>query len=225
MLSLILVASVNAFSSPVLWHHEAIAVGNDWAEAGKDLRHRSVSAAIVVDGGAPLVQHEVWGCAREGDANLLFDLSLPRDYNLGTAELSLASLWDPADAAQVAPQLLDLAERYAAVLEAATGNRTTLVRLRVTVATGARCTAPCPKIHADNVLMRCLVPVAGPGTVCVKSAFGLFGYSETLVPTAPGDVLFLKGRLWPQARPGRHRSPDPTEDTRILLAIDRHEDV
>ena len=85
--------------------------------------------------------------------------------------------------------------------------------------------APCPKIHTDNVQLRCIIAATGPGTVVVDR--GELPDDDKLPDTAffqtqTGDALLLRGRKNLNS-PARHRSPQST-DRRVLLSLDAASD-
>lgn len=216
------------FTPTLFQARESLARTASWSDAGLILRQNEISAAVVEGGGATIATREMWNRVREGDVRVVFDVKAPRDINLAAAEARMRSLFHEAiDAKTVVPRMLDIAELYAEVLNLSAetaGDYSTGIRCRVTVAEGVGRTAPCPKIHTDNVLLRCIVPISGPGTVYVEESPNPFT-PAAYVPTSPGDALLLKGRQWPSGRPAKHRSPDPIDGCRVLLVLDRYQDV
>lgn len=195
---------------------------DSWTEAGVALRQREVPAALVESVG--LSPCDGWRHAREGDSTVVLNLDAPREKNIKAASIALDFLDE-----DVLPGLIELAERYREVQEFAAGRSeaSSNVRCRVTVASGKARTAPCPKVHTDNTLLRCLVPVMGPGTVFfpTPSFLGSLDNKESgAVATQAGSALLLKGRLWPTGSAAHHKSPDPVDSTRILVSLDRLED-
>lgn len=83
-------------------------------------------------------------------------------------------------------------------------------------------TDACRKFHADNVTVRLLMPLVGPGTQWL-AARGV----DADPPVADGqlqigEVGLIKGRVWAERPEILHRSPlvAATGITRLLLAID-----
>lgn len=214
--------------TPTLFQtHESLARSASWTDAGFMLRQNEISAAVVEGGGRSIATRDIWNRVREGDARVVFDMKAARDINLAAAEDKMLPLFNEAiDAKTVAPRILDLAELYEEVLNLSietAADYSSGIRCRITVAEGVRRTAPCPKVHTDNVLLRCIVPITGPGTVYVEEPPIPFT-PAAFVPTSVGDALLLKGRQWPTGRPAKHRSPDPIEGQRVLLVLDRYHD-
>ena len=98
----------------------------------------------------------------------------------------------------------------------------------------------CPRFHADNNQLRMLCTYYGPGTLWLPDHVGdrkayRTGQSnqkilsdESLVRQAgTGDVVILKGALYPRTTPVLHRSPSIEENggERILLSIDPNEPI
>ncbi len=88
-------------------------------------------------------------------------------------------------------------------------------------------TDACRKFHADNVTVRLLMPLVGPGTQWL-AARGV----DADPPVADGqlqigEVGLFKGRVWAERPEILHRSPPvaATGITRLLLAIDPLGDV
>ena len=80
-------------------------------------------------------------------------------------------------------------------------------------------TDACRKFHADQVTVRLLMPLVGPGTQWVHAN------AEPQVPEGDlriGDVGLFKGRVWAEEPVILHRSPPiaATGITRLLLVID-----
>jgi len=80
-------------------------------------------------------------------------------------------------------------------------------------------TDACRKFHADQVTVRLLMPLVGPGTQWMRAG------TESLGPDGQlevGDVGLFKGRVWAEEPVILHRSPPIAETgiTRLLLVID-----
>lgn len=212
MWGLIIVSSVCA----LVMHPENLARTASWTDAS--LRERSVSSMIIEGGGESVASLEAWARVEPGMVEMLVgDTISPAEVGA-----SLAPLWDTAeDAAAVVPAVVDLAHDYRRALEAA-GQDAGTVRVKLNIADGLAA-APCPRVHTDNVLLRCLVTVRGPATVVMQPT-PLF-FDDSAVSPRPGDALLLKGRLWADSRPARHRSPDAIDGRRIVLSLDRLQDV
>jgi len=96
-------------------------------------------------------------------------------------------------------------------------------------------TTMCPRFHADHNVLRMLCTYYGPGTLwlpdhAVDREAYLSGKSNPNIlleegqvqQVGTGDVVILKGALYPGATPILHRSPgiDENGGQRILLSID-----
>ncbi|NQZ45397.1 MAG: DUF1826 domain-containing protein [Flavobacteriaceae bacterium] len=96
-------------------------------------------------------------------------------------------------------------------------------------------TTMCPRFHADHNQLRMICTYTGPGTLWLPDkAVNRKAYrrgkanrkilpDETLAQQAnTGDVLLLKGALYPGAVPILHRSPDidAADGDRLFLSID-----
>lgn len=107
---------------------------------------------------------------------------------------------------------------------------------RVSLATIS--TTMCPRFHADNNQLRMLCTYSGPGTLWLpndavdrdayltgKGNRKILADESHAQQVDTGDVVILKGALYPGATPILHRSPDVQEDgkQRILLSIDANE--
>jgi hypothetical protein len=95
--------------------------------------------------------------------------------------------------------------------------------------------AMCPRLHADRVLARVVCTYAGAGTELVARAqvdaahLGRPGTTDgdvlhpgaTLVQARAGDVVLMKGALWPGCAGAVHRSPAAGPDhPRLVLTLD-----
>lgn len=83
-------------------------------------------------------------------------------------------------------------------------------------------TDACRKFHADNVTVRLLMPLVGPGTQWLAARRV---HPDPLVADGQlqiGEVALFKGRVWAERPEILHRSPPvgATGITRLLLAID-----
>ncbi|MEM9985047.1 MAG: DUF1826 domain-containing protein [Bacteroidota bacterium] len=102
------------------------------------------------------------------------------------------------------------------------------------------CTNMCRKFHTDVNELRLLCTYFGPGTLWVpddaigqaastsRETRGELSLDLTQVQQAgSGDVVLLKGALYPGANPILHRSPTIEEngDKRLLLRIDLNESL
>jgi len=155
------------------------------------------------------------------------DLAFPEQ-----ARRVAASIGDPLLAAFIWSDLRRLIPTFAAI----TGDDEVVVRLH-TIRDGM-----CEKLHADYVTLRMLCTYAGPGTQWVapgdvvrehlrrtdlpveEANAAVLRHPNALRQVQAGDVLVLKGEMWP-ANPGRgavHRSPpiDTSGPPRLLLRID-----
>ncbi|WP_394748895.1 DUF1826 domain-containing protein [Spongiimicrobium salis] len=96
----------------------------------------------------------------------------------------------------------------------------------------------CPRFHADNNQLRMLCTYYGPGTLCLpdqaedRKAYltgqgnqKILTDESLVIQVNTGDVVILKGALYPGAVPVLHRSPSIEENggERILLSIDLNE--
>ncbi|MEM9001807.1 MAG: DUF1826 domain-containing protein [Bacteroidota bacterium] len=99
-------------------------------------------------------------------------------------------------------------------------------------------TTMCPRFHADNNQLRMLCTYYGPGTLWLpEHAVDRKAYQngkgnqnilldESFVQQVDtGDVVILKGALYPDATPILHRSPNIQKNSgeRLLLTIDTNE--
>ncbi len=93
----------------------------------------------------------------------------------------------------------------------------------------------CSRFHTDINDLRMLCTYVGPGTLWLPDAFvnrkahQAGKQNENIIPeealiqqTQTGDVVILKGALYPEANPVLHRSPTIEEkgEKRLLLRID-----
>lgn len=99
--------------------------------------------------------------------------------------------------------------------------------------------AMCPRFHVDHVILRVVVTYAGPGTELLSETVvdraklsphhgglpdecsGLIRDGATPQHATAGDVVFMKGELWPNNDVGGavHRSP-PQRGPRSILTLD-----
>ena len=98
----------------------------------------------------------------------------------------------------------------------------------------------CSRFHADNNQLRMLCTYYGPGTLWLpdhavdRKAYLTGKGNQSILPDEnlvkqvdTGDVVILKGTLYPGATPVLHRSPNIQEngEERILLSIDVNESL
>ncbi|WP_425237083.1 DUF1826 domain-containing protein [Ulvibacterium sp.] len=98
----------------------------------------------------------------------------------------------------------------------------------------------CRRFHADNNELRMLCTYYGPGTLWLpdyavdrkaylarKSNQTILRNESLVQQVDTGDVVILKGALYPEAIPILHRSPSIEENSgeRILLRIDTNESL
>jgi hypothetical protein len=109
-------------------------------------------------------------------------------------------------AAVLSREIVPLCERFFGVMDCAHMQ----VRLEV-IETDA-----CRKFHADNVAVRLLMPLVGPGTQWIRA-----GSDGLIHHLQPGDVGLFKGWQWTDDPRILHRSPPivATGETRLLLAL------
>mmetsp|Transcript_11776 Transcript_11776/g.38749 ORF Transcript_11776/g.38749 Transcript_11776/m.38749 type:complete len:209 (+) Transcript_11776:109-735(+) len=196
--SLFFVALASALSTPVR-------VARCWKEASELLKS---SPAVVVKNALSPEAQDAWRAASCGDVRVT-------DIRQGLAELfheeppEVVVKEAEGVAASFATHFLDGDD----------------VRFRASVADC--CHSPCPKIHTDNVEVRCLLAANGPGTIVVDRVQLPFDDSlpdGAFYQAKAGDALLLKGSK--RGAPGaRHRSPRPTEERRVLLVFDCLSDV
>ncbi len=98
----------------------------------------------------------------------------------------------------------------------------------------------CRKFHTDINTLRLLCTYVGPGTLWLpdeaanhNACFGR-GNNQDIVKdesmiqqVGTGDIVILKGALYPEGRPILHRSPtiEGTGENRLLLRIDTNENL
>lgn len=113
------------------------------------------------------------------------------------------------DSAALAGDVVALAVHFAAMV----GSETLRVRLDV-IETDA-----CRKFHADQVTVRLLAPLRGPGTQWMRAG-GTSPHPDGQLQI--GDVGIFKGRVWADPTVILHRSPPIAGSgiTRLLLVID-----
>ncbi|KAJ1463218.1 hypothetical protein M885DRAFT_504817 [Pelagophyceae sp. CCMP2097] len=147
---------------------------------------------------------------------------------------------DGASALQAAESLGNAVDEFRRCFVDAEDHRSE-VRVRATISSGG---APCPKLHTDDIVLRCVVAFAGPATVVAPFAKppsrlqrlvpasialpALFSSPADDAEVSPelGDALLMKGSRWgPGHAPILHRSPMPTDAKRILVSFDRLCDV
>ncbi len=101
-------------------------------------------------------------------------------------------------------------------------------------------TTMCPRFHADHNELRMLCTYYGPGTLWLpdhaldrkaylsgKGNKNILLDKKNVQQVDTGDVVILKGALYPGATPIVHRSPNIQENNeeRILLSIDANESL
>lgn len=109
---------------------------------------------------------------------------------------------------------------------------------RVSLATVS--TNMCCRFHADNNELRMLCTYYGPGTLWLpdyavdRKAYLTGKGNQNIVPdeslvqqVSTGDVVVLKGALYPESTPVLHRSPNIEEsgEERLLLSIDTNQSL
>ncbi|MES2420957.1 MAG: DUF1826 domain-containing protein [Pseudomonadota bacterium] len=113
------------------------------------------------------------------------------------------------DATALAGAIVSLASGFAALMAC------DALRIRLDVIE----TDACRKFHADQVTVRLIMPLVGPGTQWTHANI------EPQIPEGAlqiGDVGLFKGRVWAEEPVILHRSPPiaATGLTRLLLVID-----
>ena len=98
----------------------------------------------------------------------------------------------------------------------------------------------CSRFHADNNELRMLCTYYGPGTLWLpenvvdRKAYLSGKGNQNIVPdesliqqVATGDVVVLKGTLYPDSTPVLHRSPniEKSGEERLLLSIDPNQSL
>ncbi|MEM8926722.1 MAG: DUF1826 domain-containing protein [Bacteroidota bacterium] len=101
-------------------------------------------------------------------------------------------------------------------------------------------TTMCPRFHADNNELRMLCTYHGPGTLWLpdyavdrdayltgKRNKSIISNESLAQQVETGDVVILKGSLYPGATPILHRSPSilGDDEKRLLLSIDINESL
>ncbi|MEL6486829.1 MAG: DUF1826 domain-containing protein [Pseudomonadota bacterium] len=131
------------------------------------------------------------------------------------SELNAAGYPDGATLDTLTADVLDLAQRFAAMMELDG------VHMRLGIVN----TNSCRKFHADYVKARLITAYAGTGTQWIDAADAARvaeGEEPQAIQTlSAGDVGLFKGKMWTQS-PAIHRSP-PIADTgerRLLLVLD-----
>ncbi|MDR7154804.1 hypothetical protein J2W40_001619 [Sphingobium xenophagum] len=109
-------------------------------------------------------------------------------------------------AAALARDIVPLCERFSGIMDCAHMQ----VRLEV-IETDA-----CRKFHADNVAVRLLMPLVGPGTQWIHA-----NGDGLIHDLRPGEVGLFKGWQWTDNPRILHRSPPivATGETRLLFAL------
>mmetsp|Transcript_11901 Transcript_11901/g.16124 ORF Transcript_11901/g.16124 Transcript_11901/m.16124 type:complete len:233 (+) Transcript_11901:34-732(+) len=199
-----------------------------WEEARSFLEKRSVSSVIIKDGFAHLIPSSVLNQCSATDLSF----NLQKDDDIESLQSYLKK-----NLSQQFFQDKDLQKLLNGYRKVTQTDKS--IRFRLLIAdSDTRMVQPCPRLHTDNVYLRCLIPVLGAGTV-VTDRSPPFLFDDNLpdsafYKTSPGDILLLKGRKFGQgSSPAYHRSPIPidndlqreTRRKRILLSLDRLEDL
>ena len=142
------------------------------------------------------------------DAIANIDQDVPVEALASAIPEALRSAGYP-DVVALADAIVPLASDFAALMAC----EALRIRLDVTE------TDACRKFHADQVTLRLLMPLVGPGTQWVHAN------AEPQVPEGElriGDVGLFKGRVWAEEPVILHRSPPIAAMgiTRLLLVID-----
>lgn len=85
----------------------------------------------------------------------------------------------------------------------------------------------CTKFHADVNTLRLLCTYAGPSTLWLQHAVGNQNGTikidiNNILEVGTGNIVILKGELYPNSTPVYHRSPavEQNNETRLVLRID-----
>jgi hypothetical protein len=152
--------------------------------------------------------------AFNGLRNLRFTASLGEMTERLDQELEFAGFKKGAPRNNIAPDILDLANRFAAVMHL------NEVEIRLEHVT----TNACKKFHGDYVTARLICTYVGPGTQWLDGADAEdcgCGEPHNIQQMKAGEVGLFKGRIWSETYPAIHRSP-PIEGTgagRLMLVI------
>jgi hypothetical protein len=152
--------------------------------------------------------------AFNGLRNLRFTASLGEMTDRLDQELEFAGFKKGAPRNNIASDILDLANRFAAVMHL------NEVEIRLEHVT----TNACKKFHGDYVTARLICTYVGPGTQWLDGADAEncgCGEPHNIQQMKAGEVGLFKGRIWSETYPAIHRSP-PIEGTgagRLMLVI------
>lgn len=152
--------------------------------------------------------------ALNGLLNLRFTTSLGEMLDMLDQELDCAGFKMGTPRNNLATDILDLANRFAAVM------RLNEVEIRLEHIT----TNACKKFHGDYVTARLICTYVGPGTQWLDSTDAedcRCGKPHSIQQMNAGDVGLFKGRIWSETHPAIHRSP-PIEalgEERLVLVI------
>ncbi|MEO0590333.1 MAG: DUF1826 domain-containing protein [Pseudomonadota bacterium] len=130
-------------------------------------------------------------------------------------ELDAASYPAGATRDALTTDILDLAQRFAAMMELDS------VQVRLGIVT----TNSCRKFHEDYVKARLITTYAGTGTQWIDAADAARvaegGEPQAIQTLGAGDVGLFKGKMW-SGSPAIHRSPPIAEtgERRLLLVLD-----
>lgn len=179
----------------------AVAIGDDLAVLQRIL-DPDVHLAIWQRREAPDLEGLDW------DAIADIDQDVPVGALASTIPEALKSAGYPA-ADALSDAIVPLASNFAALMAC------DALRIRLDVIE----TDACRRFHADQVTIRLLMPLVGPGTQWTHAnAAPQIPEGELQV----GDVGLFKGRVWAEEPVILHRSPPiaGTDITRLLLVID-----
>ena len=152
--------------------------------------------------------------ALDGLRNLRFTAALGEMPDRLDQELGSAGFKKGAPRNNLATDILDLANRFAAVM------RLSEVEIRLEHVT----TNACKKFHGDYVTARLICTYVGPGTQWLEGPDAEdcgCGEPHNIQQMRAGDVGLFKGRIWSETHPAIHRSP-PIEgrgEERLMLVI------
>jgi hypothetical protein len=146
--------------------------------------------------------------------NLRFTASLVEMPDTLDQELRSAGFKKGIPRDNLATDILDLANRFAAVM------RLNEVEIRLEHVT----TNACKKFHGDYVTARLICTYVGPGTQWLDGADAEdcgCGEPHNIQQMNAGDVGLFKGRIWSETHPAIHRSPpiEGTGEGRMMLVI------
>ena len=149
----------------------------------------------------------------EGLSDLIWDHidDINELVSIETLLSDLPALLEAAGYAQfvkpLTQEIVAIGERLSEIMECAK------LRLRLEVVE----TDACRKFHADNVAVRLLMTLSGPGTQWVRAEA-----DRSIEVLGMSEVGLFKGRIWAEEPRILHRSPPiaATGETRLLLVID-----